>query len=103
MVFPPDEIAALEALAHSNDAVFHEVVLLDTRESAAARFTRRADELTDDHWIQHHRETTAAKLGAMYDDLMRLVELRPDAVVVPSTADAVQATYERLLEAIPLK
>ncbi|MEV6282893.1 AAA family ATPase [Kribbella sp. NPDC051770] len=96
----PDEIATLEGLAHRHQASFHEVILLDGREAAAERFARRAG-ATDDPWIRHHH-LSRARLDALYDDLLRLSEARPDAVVVPSTADAVEATYELLLAKLPL-
>jgi hypothetical protein len=40
-------------------------------------------------------------LAAMYDNLMQVVRRRPDAVLVPSVAGAVQETYELLMEAVP--
>uniref|UniRef100_UPI003B3B29E2 AAA family ATPase n=1 Tax=Micromonospora sp. TaxID=1876 RepID=UPI003B3B29E2 len=96
-----DEIDGLAALARGQGAGFHEVVLVDERETAIERFHRRARD-TDDEWVHHHRQLIAradgsAVLGTMYDDLMRVVRLRPGAVLVPSTAGAVQATYDLLV------
>ncbi|WP_041290294.1 AAA family ATPase [Kribbella flavida] len=99
-----DEITALEDLARANGASFREVVLLDDREAAAERFDDRARD-TDDHWVQHHHRLVALRggsvlLGAMYDNLVEILRLRPEAVVVRSRAGAVQETYELLATAL---
>ncbi|WP_194822437.1 AAA family ATPase [Micromonospora sp. S-DT3-3-22] len=99
-----DEIDGLAALAREQGASFHEVVLVDGREAAIERFHRRGRD-SDDEWVHHHRRLIAraggsAVLGTMYDDLMRVVRLRPGAVLVPSAAGAVQATYDLLLGAL---
>ncbi|GAA2349990.1 AAA family ATPase [Dactylosporangium salmoneum] len=99
-----DEIATLEKLAREHGAGFREVVLLDDREAAIERFNRRAQG-SDDPWIRHHHRLVElgggpVVLGTMYDNLTEVVRLRPGAVVVPSTAGAVQETYELLAEAL---
>jgi predicted kinase len=93
-----DEITQLEKLAHRHGAGFREVVLLDDREAAIARFDRRAQD-SDDPWIRHHHRGPAV-LATMYDNLIEVVRLRPDTVVVPSVAGAVEKTYELLAEAL---
>jgi hypothetical protein len=87
-----DEIAELEKLAHQHGANFREVVLLDDREAAIARFNRRAQE-SDDPWIRHHHRLIElggghVMLATMYDNVMELVRLRPGTVVVPSAVGA---------------
>jgi predicted kinase len=99
-----DEITALEELARENGARFREVVLLDAREAAAERFDQRARE-DDDPWIQHHHRNVvllggSEVLGLMYDNLMEVLCMRPEAVVVPSAAGAVDETYELLAKAL---
>jgi len=99
-----DEIAAFEKLAHEHGADFREVVLLDDRAEAIARFGRRA-EGSDDPWIRHHHRLVeeaggAVVLGGMYDKLLDAVRRRPATVVVPSAAGAVEATYDRLVAAL---
>jgi len=100
----PEEISALEELAREQGAVFREVVLLDERSAAIERFDRRARD-DDDPYIQymHHHVGSrggAARLGAMYDALLDLLRLVPDATVVPSTAGAVEETYALLTDAL---
>jgi len=99
-----DEIIGFEKLAHQHGASFREVVLLDNREAAIARFDRRAQD-SDDPWIRHHhrlieRAGGPVVLGTMFDNLMEVVHLRPGTVVVPSAVGAVQETYERLADAL---
>lgn len=98
------EIAAFEELARRHGAGFREVVLLDDRDAAIERFTRRA-EGSDDAWIRHHQRLVEQgggpdRLGTMYDDLLEVVRRRPGTVVVPSRAGAVQQTYELLAAAL---
>ncbi|HEX6341167.1 AAA family ATPase [Umezawaea sp.] len=98
------EIAAFEDLAREHGADFREVVLLDGREASAERFDRRARD-SDDPWILHHHRLVTARggpaaLGTMYDDLVEVVRLRPDAVVVPSVPGAVSETYALLVDAL---
>jgi predicted kinase len=99
-----DEITALEDLAKENGARFREVVLLDAREAAAERFEQRARD-NDDPWIQYHHGNVeqlggSEVLGLMYDNLMEVLRLRPEAVVVPAAAGAMHETYELLLDAL---
>ena len=93
-----DEIGRLEQLARDHGAGFREIVLLDDRAAAIERFDRRAQD-TDDPWVRHHHRLIESRggpvvLGSMYDDLVKIVRLRPGAVVVPSVAGAVRETYE---------
>lgn len=88
----------------TSGAGFHEIVLVDERETTIERFHRRARD-SDDAWIRHHHRLVARAggstvLGIMYDNLMEVVRLRPGAVLVPSVVDEVQATYASLVEAL---
>ncbi|MDU0287887.1 ATP-binding protein [Saccharothrix longispora] len=99
-----DEITAFEDLARGHGAGFREVVLLDDRAASAERFERRARD-SDDPWVRHHHRLLGlrggqAALGAMYDDLLEVVRLRPSAVVVRSAAGAVEETYRLLADAM---
>lgn len=85
-------------------AAFREVGLLDERSAAIERFGRRARD-DDDPYIQytHHHVGSrggAARLGAMYDALLDLLRLVPDATVVRSTAGAAEETYALLTDAL---
>lgn len=60
---------------------------------------------SDDPWIRHHHRLIESGggpvlLATMYDNLMEVVRLRPQAVVVPSVAGTVRETYERLAYAL---
>jgi predicted kinase len=99
-----ERITAFEDLAHEHGADFREIVLLDDRAASLARYERRARE-TDDPWLRHfhrsvERQGCSTALGTMYDDLLDVIRLRPDAVVVPSASGAIQETYERLLNVL---
>lgn len=92
------EVEAFEAIARERGADFREVVLLDDRAAALARFDDRTD---DSEWNRHNRATVAALggpafLGEMYDRLLEVLAQRPGAVVVRSTAGAVEETYAGL-------
>ncbi|ATE55283.1 AAA family ATPase [Actinosynnema pretiosum] len=96
-----EEIAGFEALARGRGADFREVVLLDDRHAAIERFQRRAAG-SDDPWVRHQHRLVqerggAAELAAMHDALVAVTLRRPDAVVVPSRAGAVEETYALLV------
>lgn len=101
-----DEVEAFERIALEQGADFREVVLLDDRAAAVARFDRRRD---DTPWNRHNRRVVAdlggdAFLGAMYDRLLDILAARPSAVVVRSVPDEVEQTYaavERALGWVP--
>ncbi|GIF08237.1 AAA family ATPase [Actinoplanes siamensis] len=99
-----EEITGFERLAAEHGADFREVVLLDERDHAIERFNHRAMD-SDDPWIKHHHRLIelgggASVLGAMYDNLLEVVRLRPSAVVVTSVAGAVPETLRLLTEAL---
>jgi hypothetical protein len=94
------EIERFETAAHDSGAVFCEVMLMDAKERSLERFNRRGEngELPW-HWqVQQIVERCGgqALLARMHDQLTAVLAARPDAVVVPSAAGAIQQTYEAL-------
>jgi hypothetical protein len=98
------EIAKFEAAARQCDAQFVEVLLMDTRDECLRRFAARG-EAPAQPWHREAQEVVDASgglslLGDMYDRLTEVSAARPNAVVVPSSAGAIETTYrtlERLL------
>ena len=96
------EIERFETAAHEGRAEFREVLLMDSKERSIQRFTGRRSEL---HWHLHVNEYVDrnggdALLGAMHDGLADVVRTRPQVVVVPSVAAAVEQTYTALIAAL---
>jgi hypothetical protein len=96
------EIVEFEDVARSHGADFREVILLASRTEAVARFNGRADA---GEWDQHNRRVVAAHggdafLADLHSRLQILQALRPDALLVPSAAGAVEATYAALVRAL---
>lgn len=93
-------IEHLERAASDAGSVFHELVLMDTRENSIARFHARAKDV---ELATHHREALAmttggdVELGEMYDRLVGLLQQRPRAHIVPTTAGDVDGAYRFLL------
>lgn len=105
MLVDPAELARFEACAARADARFVERCLMDDVERAVARFERRGETDPDDPWHAHVRTIVAANGGDQalrrcHSALQRLLEQRPDAVLVPCIDGAVDATYERLISTI---
>jgi predicted kinase len=81
-------IEQLEALAREVGAVFHEVVLLDSKENMLRRFAERSpEESTED-------------LSTLYDRLMSLLATRPGVRTVQVTDGDVEATYRAVRSAL---
>jgi predicted kinase len=97
-----DEVESFERVAHEQGADFREVVLLDDRDAAVARFDARRD---DTVWNLHNRRVVAdlggdAFLASMYDRLLEVVAARPAAVLVRSVPGAVEETYAGVEQAL---
>jgi predicted kinase len=98
-------ITELEELASDTDAKFCEVLVLDTKPSVLQRFRNRRIALGD-AGESHHPQAEidprrdAEVLGATYDALLGLAELRPNTRVIHATAGQIDAAYEALLVAI---
>lgn len=96
------EIERFEHVAQEQGANFCEIVLLDERAAAIARFDSRED---NSAWGQHNRRAVAAQggpvfLAAMYDRLIEVVQLRTRAVVVRAVPRSVETTYALMLDAL---
>ena len=94
------EIARFEAAAHDSGAVFCQVVLMDTKQQSLERFNHRG-EGGEQIWHQQVQEIVddlggQALLADWHDQLVAVIAARSDARVVPSTAGAIQQTYEAL-------
>jgi len=94
------EIERIETVARDSGAVFCEVVLMDAKEQSVERFNRRGknEELPWHQQVQQivERGGGQAFLARMHDQLTAVLAARPDAIVVPSAAGAIQQTYEAL-------
>ncbi len=84
LIVKAEGLRAFEAAARAAEASFHEIVLMDDREGAVARFRGRPD--------THGSILAAVEAGGgdqmlrdYYDELVELVAQRPDAVLVTST------------------
>ena len=95
----PEFIDEMRSVADQAGAVFYEVVLIDSPLAARARFDARAE---DPIWAEHHAEAVSqiGKSGGfdgMYDALMRVVDVLPNATVVSTSADKVHEAYAAVL------
>jgi predicted kinase len=80
-------IEQLEALGRETGARFHQIVLLDSKSGAIARFGRRGE----------YPDVTESELAEMHDRLMKILAVRPDAVTLRSADGAVQQAYGEML------
>jgi len=93
------EIERFEQVAREQGASYREIVLLDVKAAAIARFETRQD---DSAWGKHNRRVVASQGGAllleaMYDQLMEVLRLRTGAVVIRTEPGAVEVTYDLLI------
>lgn len=97
------EISAFEEVARGRQADYREIMLLDDRRRAIARYTSRAEH-DPDPWIQHQRRQVArdggeSALGLLYDGLLEIAGARPSTVVVRSEPGKTEETYSAVVEA----
>lgn len=94
----PAFVERLESLAREMGVPFHHLVLMDSRDSAIARFLARAEQ--PDASAQHRDAAALAGgepgLARFYDELQAMLAARPDAVLVPSVAGDIEGTWLRL-------
>lgn len=95
------EVARFEDCAVQAGARFLERFLMDDSEHAVLRFNRRGGAEPDDPWHDHVRAIVAADGGdealvGWHGALERLVEQRPNAVVIRSVEGEVDDTVRRL-------
>ncbi len=97
-------IEQLERLAIEVGADFREVVLLDDKDQALARFAERTRAGSD----PTHREAQelldrtggSEELAAMYDRIVSIIASRPSARVVRTEDGQIDAAYSKVLAAI---
>jgi hypothetical protein len=99
------ELSRFESCAIRADARFVERFLMDDVERAVARFDRRGGTDPEDPWHAQVRAIVAVEGGdkalrRYYSTLQRLLDQRPDAIVIQSTEGAVDTTYQRLISSL---
>ena len=99
----PDAIDAFEEVARKSGADFFEFILFASKQESIARFDRRQEPTP---WNEHNRHVVALQGGeaflvSMYDELLDIARQRPSARIIRSEADAIEKTYELLIEALP--
>jgi hypothetical protein len=97
-------IEQVERLAADARATFHEVVLLDARDAALARFGQRTRSAADPAHLEAQelldRSGGLPELSEMYDRTLAVISARPGTVVVRTQTGHVQDAYCELLAAI---
>lgn len=99
-----EELQRFESAALSAGAEFVELMLMDERDEAVARFYRRGAGETD-AWHAQVREIVGANggeraLADYHDGLRALRAHRPSAIIVNSVEGQVDETYRAVLEAL---
>lgn len=102
LLMRPEFAMQLRDLAANVGATFHEIVLLDKQQAAAARFAARA---ADELWRAHHAEAVrmidaAGGFDAMYQRLVDAIAVLPDPVVLTTVAGETDSAYAAVLSAI---
>jgi len=105
MLVDLDELQLFEAAARTACADFLEIVLMDEKDAAVARFSRRGDEGLAAIWHQQVRAIVEAGggdnlLAEFYDALEMLATDRPKALAVKSVEGNVVETHQAVLEAV---
>ena len=99
------EVERFEAAATDSRADFREIVLMDNKEGALDRFSRRGEGQSlpsSGHVLELAKRYGGSDAGAeMYDRLIDVLQHRPTATVIRSDAGEIQATYEELSRALP--
>jgi predicted kinase len=97
----PTFIEQLEHLAREMGADFHEIVLLDSKETALHRFTERSRSAADPAHVEAQemldRSGGLAELSAMYDRLVSVLASRPAAKVVHTKRGQPEQAYRDFL------
>lgn len=99
-----DEIAGFRAIAEATRSRFQEIVVMDTKERAVARFASRgAGE--DVPWHGQIKAIVeqgggSQLLESLYDDLVGGLRKRPAATLIHSTHGAPEETYASLIRAL---
>jgi len=100
----PPFIEQLEQLAEAVPATFFEIVLLDSKELALERFSARRVQPTLPGRFNPHevldRIGGMTAVDALYDRLMDLLAMRPEAVIIETKAGDVDGSYAELLRRV---
>lgn len=98
------EVERLEAVASNSGAQFCELVLTDTKHQALRRFAQRGDddELDWHRYIQQFVRDNGGDgfLSRMYDQLGEVIQARPSARVLTTTAGAIEQGYAALISTL---
>ncbi len=94
----PSFYGQLAGLADEAGAAFREIVLMDSRENALARFAER--ELAETGQPARMTPARVARLSRMYDDLVAATASRPQARLVQSRQGEADRAYADLLGAL---
>ncbi len=93
-------IEQLECLASEVGAVFHEIVLLDSKENTLRRFAERsrlaAEPAHTEAQDMLDRTGGLDELSAMYDRLTSIIAARPGARIVHAEEGHVEPTYREV-------
>jgi hypothetical protein len=105
LLVDPVELALFEASAVGAGARFVERYLIDDVDRAVARFGRRGESGHREPWHDQVRDIVAGKGGdealvRSHAAVLRLLEHRPDAVVVPTAEGDVDGTYRELVASL---
>lgn len=105
MLANPAELARFEQAAVAVKAEFVERIFMDAPDAAVRRFNERVRGRPDDPWHLQVRDIVKANGGdesllRYHASLSRLVEERPNAVVIPSIESAVEDTYQALIDSL---
>lgn len=102
LVAKPEFVTEMKNLAAEVGARFYELVLLDDRDRAAARFEARA---ADDLWSAHHAVASrminaSGGYQVMYDRIVAVLPDLPGAVEIKTAAGETEAAYAAVLAAV---
>ncbi|WP_326554852.1 AAA family ATPase [Micromonospora sp. NBC_01813] len=105
LVAQPVFIDQVEQVAHDTAAIFHEVLLLDTKENAIRRFverTARGETPAHRHAAEMlERQGGVGELAALYDRLLSVVAARPATQVVQTHDGEPDQAYQDFLACLP--
>ena len=105
MLANPAELARFEEAAVGVGAEFVERIFMDSPDAAVRRFNERGREGPEDPWHNQVRDIVKTNGGDQsllhYHALLtRLVEERPNAVVITSIEGAIDDTYRALVDSL---
>ncbi len=97
-------IEQVERLAADVRATFYEIVLIDEKDAALARFAERTRSAADPAHLEAQalldRSGGVRELAAMYDRMLAVIAVRPGSIVIRTKAGQVAAAYRDLLAAV---